>query len=753
MLTTLRSIVQEVAAIPSFGEALDCLALRVKDAMDVDCCSVYLLEQEHQDYVLMATEGLSKSAVGVIRIKPEEGLVGLVGQREEPINVEDAQSHPRFKLFPQADEEAYYGFLGAPIIHQRKVLGVIAVQQTEGRLFCQDEESFLVTLAAQIALEIVHAKARGQLTIGQRDKPNAVSGTSGSEGFAIGQAVLHQPKVTLKQHGMRRTTDAVLELKIFKSAVRSTRSDIVKMSERMRAVVPKDAQAIFSWYEQLLDASSLGDEVEAQISKGWSAGSALKRVVEQYRIQFELMQDEYMRERIVDIQDLGNRVLSHIVRDNPQPRSQVEHGILVAEEVTASMLAEFSSGSLVGVVSQKGSRNSHAAILARAMDIPAVLGLGDIPLSMLDGKVLVVDGYTGEVLIAPEGAILAQYSQLAEQESQLHKTMLAESQAPMITLDGVALQLFLNAGLSVTQERREDIPCDGIGLFRTEIPFMLRERFPSEREQTQLYEQVLKSFSPLPVTMRTLDVGGDKPLPYFPIQEENPFLGWRGIRVTLDHPEIFLVQIRSMLKANIEHQNLRIMLPMITAVNEVTEAKRLIQQALTEVQDELSITLAKPKIGIMLEVPAVLYQLKELASEVDFFSVGSNDLTQYMLAVDRNNSRVAGICDYYHPSVLRALFIIASECGGLSMPVSVCGELASEPAGALLLMAMGYRELSMSGKNLAKIKWLLRRVTMADSETLLQHVLLCRDPNEVHTATSRFLEDKGFGALLRAGNE
>ncbi len=752
MLTTLRSIVQEVAAIPSFRDALDCLALRVKESMGVDCCSVYLTEAPQSDHVLMATEGLSKSAIGIIKIAANEGLVGLVAQREEPINVQNAQQHPRFKFFPEADEEAYHSFLGAPIIHQRRVLGVITVQHTEKRPFSQDEESFLVTLAAQMALEIVHARTRGELNIRQENKTPALSGVSGSDGFAIGESILYQPKLTLKQYGMFPTKDPKEELAIFKVAVRNTRQDIATMAERMRKVVPKDAQSIFSWYQQLLDANSLGAEVELQISEGWTAGSALKRVVEQYRIQFDLMQDDYMKERIVDIEDLGNRVLAHIINDNSAPKADVERGILVAEEVTASMLAEYPAGSLAGVVSQKGSRNSHAAILARAMDIPAVMGIGDLPLTLLQSTLLVVDGYSGEVFIAPEGAVLEQYSKLAEQETKLHETMLAEAEAPMVTLDGVSLNLYLNAGLAISQDTRDDIPCDGIGLFRTEVPFMLRERFPSEGEQVKLYEQILKNFHPLPVTMRTLDVGGDKPLPYFPVQEENPFLGWRGIRITLDHPEIFLVQVRAMIKANATLGNLRIMLPMITAVNEVTEAKRLIEQAWNEVREELDTKVAKPLVGIMLEVPAVLYQLKELSTHVDFFSVGTNDLTQYMLAVDRNNARVAPLYDNYHPSVLRALFIIVTECGGLDKPVSICGELASEPAGALLLMAMGYRELSMSAKNLAKIKWLLRRVDTNEVESLLQDVLSCQDPQQVHKQTEKFIETAGFGALLRAGN-
>ncbi|MEC8451405.1 MAG: putative PEP-binding protein, partial [Pseudomonadota bacterium] len=365
-----------------------------------------------------------------------------------------------------------------------------------------------------------------------------------------------------------------------------------------------------------------------------------------------------------------------------------------------------------------------------------------------------LDGYSGEVIVSPERNIKSEFIQLIEEESAIAEKIDAEADKPCESVDGCRMSLYINAGLSAEVELNAEQIGAGVGLYRTEIPFMLRERFPSEQEQVKLYRQVLEAAPSLPITMRTLDVGGDKPLPYFPINEENPFLGWRGIRLTLDHPEIFLVQVRAMLRASVGLSNLQIMLPMISTVSEVQESKRLINQAYYEICDEIAEsgqTLTKPKLGIMLEVPSVLYQLPQLAKHVDFFSVGSNDLTQYLLAVDRNNTRVAGLYNSYHPAVLGALYDVVQKANQNQVPVTICGEIAGEPAGALLLMGMGYRRLSMNGFNLRKINWLIRKVTLDECKQLLSLALTSVSQEEVFVHLNQYLETKGLGGLIRAG--
>jgi phosphotransferase system enzyme I (PtsP) len=761
MLTTLKRIVQEVNQIPVFDDALSCLANRLIEALKVDSCSIYLADYEHQHFMLVATEGLAKSAVGQVSIGFSEGLVGLIGQREEPLNISDAQRHPRFKHYPEVQEDNYHAFLGAPIIHQRKVLGVLTLQQQHKRRFSEDEEAFLVTLAMQLAVEIANAKARGSINLLQENIPKdwqkSLKGVPGSSGLASGVGYLQNMMVSIRNHVPKRSKNKQTQVQNYRQAVKQTQADMAILSERIQGEVPDDVRAIFQLYYHLLDANSLGRDVEKEIKLGWDAPTSLKMVVENYIRQFQAMNDPYMRERAVDVEDMGNRVLANIMgisAKNRVKREPPEHSILVAEEVTAVMLAEFPSEKLMGIVSMRGSNNSHAAIMARAMGVPAVMGLSNIPIALLNDKEILLDGYTGDVIVSPNATIRREFDQLLLEEQLLSERIRSEDTLPAITTDNCEIRLFTNAGLSLEAEKNDNPFSDGVGLFRTEIPFMMRERFPTEQEQVELYRTLLEAEPNKPFTMRTLDVGGDKPLPYFPISEENPFLGWRGIRLTLDHPEIFLVQIRAMLRASIGLDNLSIMLPMITSVSEVSEAKRLIRQAFYEVEEEAQEhgeSLQMPKIGVMLEVPAVLYQLPQLSKIVDFFSVGSNDLTQYLLAVDRNNPRVAELYDSYHPAVLSALHTIAKHSELLQVPVTVCGELAGEPGGVVLLLAMGYRKLSMNNHNLLKVKWIIRNIHLGSAEQLLAKVLTLNNPQDVREEINNYLESIGLGGLVRAG--
>ena len=762
MLTTLKRIVQEISQISALDTALFRLASRVKQTLNVDSCSIYLADYEAQEFILKATDGLHPDAVEQVRIGFSEGLIGLVGQREEPLNIVNAPSHPRFKHYPEVKEEKYNAFLGTPIINQRRVLGVITLQQAEMRRFSEDEEAFLVTLAAQLALEITNADIRGALTLSNSNDNTArqknVRGIAGSPGLAIGKGVSLDKSINLKNWVVKRTDSPLEQIQLYRKGVEVTRGHVDALSNGLDEAIPDDVKSIFQLYHHLLDANSLGREVEEKIREGWDAASSLKMVIESYAARFRAMDDPYMQERAIDIVDLSDRILANILYEaNGQKVTEkviTKASILVADEVSAPMLAEFPRDKLNGIISIRGSNNSHAAILARAMGVPAVMGCQNVTPALLEDKEILLDGYSGEVIISPERNIKTEFIQLIEEESAIAEKIDAEADKPCESVDGCRMSLYINAGLSAEVELNAEQIGAGVGLYRTEIPFMLRERFPSEQEQVELYRQVLEAAPTLPITMRTLDVGGDKPLPYFPISEENPFLGWRGIRLTLDHPEIFLVQVRAMLRASVGLSNLQIMLPMISTVSEVQEAKRLINQAFYEISDEITEsgeTLNKPKLGIMLEVPSVLYQLPQLAKHVDFFSVGSNDLTQYLLAVDRNNTRVAGLYNSYHPAVLGALYDVVQKANQNQVPVTICGEIAGEPAGALLLMGMGYRRLSMNGFNLRKINWLIRKVTLDECKQLLSLALTSVNQEEVFVHLNKYLETKGLGGLIRAG--
>jgi len=413
------------------------------------------------------------------------------------------------------------------------------------------------------------------------------------------------------------------------------------------------------------------------------------------------------------------------------------------------MLVEVPKEKLRGLVSVKGSGNSHVAILARTMGIPTVMGAVDLPYEKLDAMEVIVDGYKGEVITNPSDQIRERFQNTLEEQNQLILGLQGLKDLPCETADKHRVSLWVNTGLMTDVMQSLDQGAEGIGLFRTEVPFMLAERFPSEQEQANIYREQLAAFAPNIVTMRTLDIGGDKSLPYFPIEEANPFLGWRGIRVTLDHPEIFMAQVRAMLRASIGLENLQIMLPMISNVNEVSSALRLIKKAYRELLQE-GHEVKLPPVGVMIELPAAVYQTRALAKLVDFISVGSNDLTQYLLAVDRNNPRVANLYSAFHPAVLAALASVVQLAQAEGKPVSICGEMAGDPGAAVLLVAMGYNVLSMNASSLLKVKSVIRSITLDTAQDLLEQVMLMDDAQTIRSAVDLTLYNAGVDRLLRS---
>lgn len=756
MLNTLRKIVQEVNAAKDLKSALGIIVQRVREAMGSQVCSVYLLDPETNRFVLMATEGLNKKAIGKVSMAPNEGLVGLVGTREEPLNLEHASEHPRYRYFAETGEERYASFLGSPIIHHRKVMGVLVIQQKEQRKFDEGEEAFLVTMSAQLAGVIAHAEATGSIRgLGKQGKGIQEAkfvGVPGSPGAAVGTAVVVLPPADLDVVPDKSVDDIAAELQLFNTALEGVRADMRALSAKMATQLRPEERALFDVYLMMLEDAALGNEVVKIIRTGQWAQGALRQVVSEHVNRFELMDDAYLRERASDVKDLGRRLLAYLQQARQQTLVYPDNCILVSEELSPAMLGEVPEGKLVGLVSVQGSGNSHVAIFARAMGIPTVMGAVDLPYSKIDGIQLIVDGYHGEVFTNPSEVLRKQYAEVVEEERQLTQGLTALSGLPCETLDGHRMPLWVNTGLLADVKRAQERGAEGVGLYRTEVPFMIKERFPSEKEQLAIYREQLAAFHPLPVTMRSLDIGGDKALSYFPIKEENPFLGWRGIRVTLDHPEIFLVQTRAMLKASEGLDNLRILLPMISGTQELEEALHLIHRAWGEVRDE-GTDVPLPPIGVMIEIPAAVYQTRELARQVDFLSVGSNDLTQYLLAVDRNNPRVADLYDFLHPAVLQALCKVVEGAHAEGKPVSICGEMAGDPAAAVLLMAMGFDGLSMNATNLPKVKWLLRQISLGKAKELLAQVLTIDSPQVIHSTLQLALRNLGLGRMINPASD
>ncbi|MBJ7556270.1 phosphoenolpyruvate--protein phosphotransferase [Marinomonas spartinae] len=754
MLSLLRRITQEVTAAQSLPVALDIIVRRVRRAMRAEVCSIYLVDPNTNEYILMATRGLNADVAGSASLKADEGLVSLVGRRAEPVNLEDAHIHPSFHYLKGTGEERYRSFLGVPIIHHRQVLGVLVVQHEDKRRFDEGEEAFLITLSAQLAGVIAHAEATGAMTsLSVHAAPTGsdfrYKGVAGSSGVAIGRGVVVYPPADLDVIPDRTVDDCAAEIEEFNQALDAVRQDIRRASNRLSQHLSNDEKALFDVYLKILDDNAWSKDVESKIKEGNWAQGALRQVIQTHIAHFDRMDDPYLRERASDIRDLGRRILSHLQAKAPNLAERFdEPSIIIGEELTASMLGEVPLDKIKGLVSVMGSGNSHVAILARAMGIPTVMGALDLPYSQLDKVDLIVDGYLGQIFTYPSEHLTQNYQQIVDEERQLEEEYETLKDLPCVTLDGYRLSLYVNTGLTADIARSLDRGAEGIGLYRTEVPFMVRDRFPTEAEQEHIYRQQLAGFAPAPVTVRTLDIGGDKSLPYFPISEENPFLGWRGIRVTLDHLEIFMAQIRAMIKASAGLHNLKIMLPMISHVAEVEEALALIRRAYAEIKEE-GYDVKMPQVGVMIEIPAAVYQVKELASLVDFMSVGSNDLTQYLLAVDRNNPRVADLYNCFHPSVLRALHSIVKQVKNEGINLSVCGEMAGDPMGAIILMAMGYDVLSMSSTSLPKVKAVIRNISMDQAQNMLDQVIHLTHADAVTQTMTRLMREANIERLVR----
>jgi phosphotransferase system enzyme I (PtsP) len=755
MLTILRHIIQEVSSAEDFSEALNIMVKRIANALATQACSIFLLDRQSGHYVLVATQGLNPKAVGKVRVPIDKGLIGLVGEREEPINIDDATKHPRFLHVAEVKEEAYRAFLGTPIIYHRQVLGVLIAQQQEPRRYDESEEAFLVTLATQLAAIIAHAEATGAInhliaSNHGRTHEQVYAGVPGAPGIGMGTGVVIYAPFDLDTIPDREPDDVEAEIQLLESAFFTVRDDLRQLSERLHPMLPPEERALFDVYQRILDSSDLGKEVADKVYEGNWAPGALRDVIQAHVRRLENLENEYMRERADDIRDLGRRVLMCLQKSDRAVPKYSEKTILIGETITPTDLAEVPEGCLAGVISVTGSANSHVAILARALRVPTVMGVGEIPVYELQDQEMVVDGYYGQIYILPSASLKKEFEHLIQEEHKIDAQLDEIRDLPAVTKDGHRVMLQVNTGLGADIGISLASGAEGVGLYRTEIPFMMRDRFPSSEEQRIIYRQLLASFAPRPVTIRTLDVGGDKPLPYFPIKEDNPFLGWRGIRITLDHPEIFLSQVRAMLRASEGLNNMRVMLPMITDVTEVDEALRLLRKACAEVRDE-GYDIEVPQMGVMIEVPAAVYQARSLARRVDFLSVGSNDLTQYILAVDRNNPRVANLYDSLHPAVLRALIQVVENGHQEGKHVSICGEMAGDPASALLLLAIGFDSFSMNASSVGRIKWVIRHFTYKKAAKLLQEVLGMESAVMIRCHLELALERAGLGHLIRVG--
>jgi phosphotransferase system, enzyme I, PtsP len=700
---------REVMAEPvSAQERLDKIVVLIAANMVAEVCSVYVLRVD-ATLELYATEGLNRDAVHHTVLGSDEGLVGLVSSQASAINLSNAQAHPAFSFRPETGEEIYHSFLGVPVLRAGNTLGVLVVQNRAKRTYSEEEVEALQTTAMVLAEMIASGELSALALPGAEPAARRslhLSGTALSEGIALGHVVLHEPRVVVTNY---IADDVSKELKHLESAVEALRTDLDQLLEHGDVADGGEHRDVLEAYRMFAYDRGWVHKLEEAVMTGLTAEAAVERVQSDTRARMLRQTDPYLRERLHDLDDLANRLMRQLTgRDHaPSRESLPENAILVARSMGPAALLDYDRKRLRGLVLEEGGLNSHVAIVARALGIAAV-GEIDNATGIADpGDAVIVDGSAGDLHLRPLPDLEAAYAERVRLRARRQQQYQALRDQPCVTKDGEEMTLLINAGLSVDLPHIADTGAAGIGLFRTELQFMVAPNFPRSSEQYTLYRAVLDAADDKPVTFRTLDIGGDKVLPYMRnIEEENPALGWRAIRLGLDRPALLRTQLRALLRAA-GGRSLKIMFPMIATVAEFDQAKQLVERELTHLRRHGHKLPDQVEVGSMVEVPSLLYQLDELLEHVDFLSVGSNDLIQFLYAVDRGNPRVSNRFDPLSAPVLRALKDIAEKSRQYGKPVTVCGELASQPIGALALAALGYRSLSLTPSAVGPVKAML----------------------------------------------
>ncbi len=716
---------REVMAEPvSAQERLDKIVVLIAANMVAEVCSTYVLRHDNT-LELYATEGLNRDAVHQTVLNAHEGLVGLVASEATPLNLSNAQQHPAFSYRPETGEEIYHSFLGVPILRSGNTLGVLVVQNRAHRTYVEEEVEALQTtamvLAEMIASGELSALAQPGAEPAARHSLHKI-GQVLSDGIALGHVVLHEPRVVITNY---IAEDLAKEVKRLDSALAKLRADLDRMLERGDMAEGGEHRDVLEAYRMFANDHGWSHKLHEAVATGLTAEAAVERVQSDTRARMLRSTDPYLRERLHDLEDLGHRLMRQLLgQDHAPSREQLpDNAIVVARAMGPAALLDYDRKRLRGLILEEGTSNSHVAIVARALGIPAVGEVANAAGAADPGDAVIVDGTSGSIYYRPSAEIEQAYAERvrfrARRQAQYH----ALRDKATVSRDGQPVELMINAGLVIDLPHIDDTNCAGIGLFRTELQFMVSPQLPRSSEQLQLYRTVLDAAGDKPVTFRTLDIGGDKALPYMEtITEENPALGWRAIRLGLDRPGLLRGQIRALLRAG-GGRSIKLMFPMVSEVAEFDQAKQFVERELTYLRQHGHSLPERIAIGTMIEVPALLYQLDELLTRVDFVSVGSNDLFQFLFAVDRGNAKVADRFDILSAPALRALRDIAVKTKAVGKTASLCGELASIPIGALALLALGYRSLSLSATAHGPVKAMILDLDIAKVEAVMKPLL------------------------------
>jgi len=703
-----RSLLRQIReALAGGGPAqarLDMVVRIIARSMVAEVCSLYL-RRSGGEMELFATEGLDPGAVHLTRMKPGEGLVGEIMRLGRPLNLADAPEHPAFSYRPETAEDPFHAFLGVPLLRGGRAIGVMVVQNRTERVYTEDEVEDLQIIAMVLAEMVASGELIGPdelkgVEITPR-KPERLKGSKFADGLAYGVAVLHEAPVTPSQ---LLAEDVAAEEERLKTAVVALQAQIDDMLDGGQHAMVEASYEVLETYRMFAHDRGWNRSLEDAVRNGLTAEAAVERVRSEHRARLGQARDPYLRERLHDLEDLNDRLLRHLSGEAHIARELPDNAILIARNLGPADLLEYDRKKLRGLLLEEGSAASHAAIVARALDIPCVGRLTALRDRVSEGDMVIVDAESGEAYLRPRPDVVKAIQTRIDVRRQRREEFDKLRDTPAFTRDGAKVALLMNAGLDVDLEMLADTGAEGIGLFRTEFQFMVAEEMPLFTAQTALYERVMDAAGDRPVTFRTLDLGGDKVLPYLEAErEENPALGWRAVRMGLDRPALLRLQLRALIAAA-KGRPLRIMFPLVANVDEFRAARAFVD---TEIAWALRRGRAAPSrldVGAMIEAPSLIWHLDALLPMTDFVSVGTNDLMQYMFAADRGNPRVADRYDPLSPPALRALETIQRACAETGTPVSVCGEMAGRPLEAFALVALGFDRLSMPPAGIGPVK-------------------------------------------------
>ena len=727
-------------------ETLVNIVTLVAKRMRTDVCSLYLADEDATNLHLMASKGLSKRAIGKVTMKVDEGLTGLAFEEKKVISLIEPQNHPRYRYFKETGEERFHAFLGIPLFDRENPLGVLVLQTKQPREFSKDEISALSTIAFQVSSIVINARLLDSIRIKEAENhtvnlpelpdtftPEAeqpknhhstLRGIIASNGIASGPAHIMGSGEAPHEIQDSSTIDVEAEITRLYDALEKTRIQTIYLEKRMAERLSDIDASIFHSHLMILEDHGFTEKITEVIQRGSSAPYAVQKIVGDYVKAFGRMDDPYLQERGADMKDIGRRLMGNLTGQTTSSNLKLRQpGIIVANEILPSDMAVLDHEMISGIITEVGATNSHAVIMAKSLGIPCLVAVTNALKQINPDDPLILDANSGCLYVHPTPEIAEEYSRL-EKERHQEISRLAEFRSkPALSKDGIEVKLRANVGLlsDVTVARTNG--AEGVGLYRTEFPYMTRTTFPDRDDQVALYRKVIEGFDGLPVTIRTLDIGGDKGLPYFASpKEDNPFMGWRSVRVSLDNLDIFRTQIEAILMAG-AFGPVKLLFPMISSVSEIRACKEIVQEARHNLRHAGIAHAEHVPLGIMIEVPAAVQMADRLSREVDFFALGTNDLVQYLLAADRNNPLVHKYYDIMHPGVLRAIAGIIASTSDENIDLCICGEMGSDPLGFLVLFGLGVREFSMPAPLIPRLKAFLAGIDSREAETIALHAL------------------------------